>query len=107
MGYSLDVECVYRRNYTRLSAFFIKNTFVIGNYVYAHNPEGYTDFWEAQEKLDSDEMARRWEKMVNDTADLFDGLVKWAEEEIEPEEYQRKIDEAFDALKKIYADLEW
>ena len=91
------------RDYLR---FFIKNTCVIGNYVYAHNPEGY-EFWEAQEKLDFDEMAHRWEKMLNDTADLFDGLVKWAEEGIEPEEYQRKIDEAFDALKKIYADLEW
>ena len=92
------------RDYLR---FFIKNTCVIGNYVYEHNPEGYTDFWEAQEKLDSDEMARRWEKVVNDTADLFDGLVKWVAETIEPEEYQRKIDGAFDALKKIYADLEW
>ena len=70
MGYSLDVECVYRRNYTRLSAFFYKNTCAIGNYVYVHNPEDYTDFRETQEKLDSDEMARRWEKMVNDTADL-------------------------------------
>lgn len=91
------------RDYLR---FFIKNTIAAGNYVYDHNPEGY-EYWEAIEKLDSKEMGRRWEKIVNDTADLFDELVKSVEIEETKEEYQKKVDAAFDALKEIFYDLEW
>ena len=91
------------RDYLR---FFIENTMVIGNYVYAHNPEGYT-YWEAAEKLDKDEMFRCWQKIVNDTADLFDELIKSVDMEEGDEEYQKKIDAAFDALKKIFCDLSW
>lgn len=92
------------RDYLR---FFIKNTPAIGNYVYEHNPEGYTDYWEANEKLDSDEMFCRWQKIVNDTADLFDELVKSMETEETPEDYQKKVNAAFDALKEIFYDLGW
>ena len=92
------------RDYLR---FFIKNTPAIGNYVYEHNPEGYTDYWEAEEKLDTDEMFRRWEKIVKDTADLFDELVKSVEIEETNEDYQKKVNVAFDALKEIFYDLEW
>lgn len=60
--------------------FFIQNTATVGNYVYKHNPEGY-DYWEALEKLNPDVMSHRWQKIVNDTADLFDVLAK--PEEIE------------------------
>lgn len=91
------------RDYLR---FFIQNTAAIGNYVYEHNPEGY-DYWEAEEKLDSDEMFRRWQKIVNDTADIFDELVKSVEIEETNEEYQKKVNVAFDALKEIFYDLEW
>lgn len=91
------------RDYLR---FFIQNTAAVGNYVYEHNPEGY-DFWEANEKLDSDEMFRRWQKIVNDTADLFDELVKSVETEETPEDYQKKVNAAFDALKEIFYDLGW
>ena len=86
--------------------FFIKNTAVVGNYVYEHNPEGY-ECWEALEKLDSDEMSRRWQKIVNDTADLFDELVRSVEIEESKEEYQQKVNAAFDALKEIFYDLGW
>lgn len=91
------------RDYIR---FFIRNTPAIGNYVYEHNPEGY-DYWEAEEKLDTDEMFRRWQKIVNDTADMFDELVKSVEIEETNEEYQKKVNVAFDALKEIFYDLEW
>ena len=91
------------RDYLR---FFIQNTAAIGNYVYEHNPEGY-DYWEAEEKLDSDEMFCRWQKIVNDTADLFDELVKSVEIEETPEDYQKKVNTAFDALKEIFYDLGW
>ena len=91
------------RDYLR---FFIRNTAAIGNYVYEHTPEGY-EFREAQEKLDSDEMFRRWQKIVNDTADIFDELVKSVEKEETPENYQKKVNVAFDALKEIFYDLEW
>ena len=86
--------------------FFIQNTAAVGNYVYKHNPEGY-DYWEAEEKLDTDEMFRRWQKIVNDTADMFDELVKSVEIEETNEEYQKKVNVAFDALKEIFYDLEW
>ena len=92
------------RDYLR---FFIRNTAVVGNYVYEHNPEGYTDYWEAEEKLDQDEMFRRWEKVVNDTADLFDDLVKSVDSEESGEQFQKKVNVAFDALKEIFCDLEW
>ena len=91
------------RDYLR---FFIRNTAAIGNYVYEHTPEGY-EFREAQEKLDSDEMFRRWEKVVNDTADLFDAPVKSVETEETNEDYQKKVNAAFDALKEIFYDLGW
>lgn len=91
------------RDYLR---FFIQNTAAVGNYVYEHNPEGY-DYWEAEEKLDTDEMFRRWQKIVNDTADMFDELVKSVEIEETNEEYQKKVNVAFDALKEILYDLEW
>ena len=91
------------RDYLR---FFIQNTAAVGNYVYEHNPEGY-DYWEAEEKLDTDEMFRRWQKIVNDTADMFDELVKSVEIEETNEEYQKKVNVAFDALKEIFYDLEW
>ncbi len=91
------------RDYLR---FFIQNTAAIGNYVYEHNPEGY-DYWEAEEKLDSDEMFCRWQKIVNDTADLFDELVRSVEIEETPEDYQKKVNTAFDALKEIFYDLGW
>ena len=91
------------RDYLR---FFIQNTAAIGNYVYEHNPEGY-DYWEAEEKLDSDEMFRRWQKIVNDAADMFDELVKSVEIEETNEDYQNKVNAAFDALKEIFYDLEW
>lgn len=91
------------RDYLR---FFIQNTAAVGNYVYEHNPEGY-DYWEAEEKLDTDEMFRRWQKIVNDTADMFDELVKSVEIEQTNEEYQKKVNVAFDALKEIFYDLEW
>ncbi len=91
------------RDYLR---FFIQNTAAIGNYVYEHNPEGY-DYWEAIEKLDSDEMSIRWQKIVNDTADLFDELVKSVEKEETNENYQKKVNAAFEALKEIFYDLGW
>lgn len=91
------------RDYLR---FFIQNTAAVGNYVYEHNPEGY-EFWEAQEKMDADEMFRRWEKVVNDTADLFDELVESVEIEETNEDYQKKVNVAFDALKGIFYDLGW
>ena len=91
------------RDYLR---FFIKNTPAVGNYVYEHNPEGYS-YWEAEEKLDSDEMFDRWKKIVNDTADLFDVLVKSADSNENMAEYQKKVNAAFNALKKIFCDLEW
>ena len=91
------------RDYLR---FFIQNTAAIGNYVYEHNPEGY-DYWEAEEKLDSNEMFCRWQKIVNDTADLFDELVKSVEIEETPENYQKKANTAFDALKEIFYNLGW
>ena len=91
------------RDYLR---FFIQNTAAVGNYVYEHNPEGY-EFWEAQEKMDADEMFRRWEKVVNDTADMFDELVESVEIEETNEDYQKKVNVAFDALKEIFYDLEW
>ena len=72
----------------------------------ANNQEGY-EYWEALEKLDSDEMSRRWQKIVNDTADLFDELVRSVEIEESKEEYQQKVNAAFDALKEIFYDLEW
>ena len=53
----------------------------------ANNQEGY-EYWEKLEKLDSDEMSRRWQKIVNDTADLFDELVRSVEIEESKEEYQ-------------------
>ena len=92
------------RDYLR---FFIQNTTAIGNYVYEHNPEGYTDYWEATETLDQDEMFRRWEKVVNDTADLFNELVRCADAKESGEQYQKKINAAFGALKEIFCDLEW
>ena len=91
------------RDYLR---FFIKSTPAVGNYVYEHNPEGYS-YWEAEEKLDSDEMFDRWKKIVNDTADLFDELVKSADSNENMAEYQKKVNAAFNALKKIFCDLEW
>ena len=91
------------RDYLR---FFIQNTAAVGNYVYERNPEGY-DYWEAEEKLDSDEMFRRWQKIVNDTADIFDELVKSVEKEETPENYQKKVNVAFEALKEIFYDLGW
>ena len=91
------------RDYLR---FFIKSTPAVGNYVYEHNPEGYS-YWEAEEKLDSDEMFDRWKKIVNDTADLFDVLVKSADSNENMAEYQKKVNAAFNALKKIFCDLEW
>ena len=91
------------RDYLR---FFIQNTAAVGNYVYEHNPEGY-DYWEAEEKLDTDEMFHRWQKIVNGTADMFDELVKSVEIEETNEEYQKKVNVAFDALKEIFYDLEW
>ena len=68
--------------------------------------EGY-DYWEAQEKLDKDEMFRRWQKIVNDTADLFDVLAKPEEIDKGREQFQKDITAAFDALKEIFYDLEW
>lgn len=91
------------RDYLR---FFIKNTAAAGNYVYEHNPEGY-DYWEAEEKLDTDEMFHRWQKIVNDTADLFDVLAKPEEIDKGHEQFQKDITAAFDALKEIFYDLEW
>ena len=91
------------RDYLR---FFIQNTAAVGNYVYEHNPEGY-DYWEAEEKLDTDEMFRRWQKIVNDTADMFDELDKSVEIEETNEECQKKVNVAFNALKEIFYDLEW
>ena len=91
------------RDYLR---FFIKNTPAVGNYVYEHNPEGYS-YWDAEEKLDADEMFGRWEKVVNDTADLFDGLVKSADSNEDMADYQKKVNAAFNALKKIFCDMEW
>lgn len=91
------------RDYLR---FFIQNTMAISDYVYEHNPEGY-DYWEAQEKLDKDEMFRRWQKIVNDTADLFDVLAKPEEIDKGREQFQKDITAAFDALKEIFYDLEW
>ena len=82
------------------------NLVPVGNYVYEHNPEGY-DYWEAEEKLDTDDMFRRRQKIVNDTADMFDELVKSVEIEETNEEYQKKVNVAFDALKEILYDLEW
>lgn len=92
------------RDYLR---FFIKNTPVVGNYVFVHNPEGYS-FEEALEKIDMDIAFERWKKIVNDTADLFDELVKYSDDLDMPiEEYQGKINTAFDALKEIFYDLDW
>ena len=91
------------RDYLR---FFIKNTAAVGNYVYKHNPEGY-DYWEALEKLNSDVMSHRWQKIVNDTADLFDVLAKPEEIDKGHEQFQKDITAAFDALKVIFYDLEW
>lgn len=91
------------RDYLR---FFIQNTAAVGNYVYEHNPEGY-DYWEAEGKLDTDEMFRRWQKIVNDTADLFDVLAKPEEIDKGREQFQKDITAAFDALKEIFYDLEW
>ena len=92
------------RDYLR---FFIQNTAAAGNYVYEHNPEGY-EYGEAIEKLDPDEMFRRWQKVVNDTADLFDEFVRSVEIEDAKEDVQKKISAAaFDALKEIFYDLEW
>ena len=91
------------RDYLR---FFIKNTPAIGNYVYEHNPEKY-DYWEANEKLDQDEMFRRWQKIVTDTADLFDAFAKSVDREESVEQYQKKVDAAFNALKEIFIDLSW
>ena len=70
------------------------------------NPEGY-EYWEAEEKLDSNEMFRRRQKIVNDTADLFHELVKSLEIEETNEDYQKKVNAAFDALKEIFYDLGW
>lgn len=72
----------------------------------ANNQEGY-EYWEKLEKLDSDEMSCRWQKIVNDTSDLFDELVRSVEIEESKEEYQQKVDAAFDALKEIFYDLGW
>ena len=83
------------RDYLR---FFIKNT--------EHNPEGYS-YLDAEEKLGTDEMFGRWEKIVNDTADLFDELVKSADSNEDMADYQKKVNAAFNALKKIFCDLEW
>lgn len=91
------------RDYLR---FFIKNTPAVGNYVYEHNPEGYS-YLDAEEKLGTDEMFGRWEKIVNDTADLFDELVKSADSNEDMADYQKKVNAAFNALKKIFCDLEW
>ena len=52
-------------------------------------------------------MLCRWQKIVNDTADLFDELVKSVEIEETPEDYQKKVNTAFDALKEIFYDLGW
>ena len=52
-------------------------------------------------------MFRRWQKIVNDTADMFDELVKSVEIEETNEDYQKKVNVAFDALKEIFYDLEW
>ena len=52
-------------------------------------------------------MFARWEKIVNDTADLFDELVKSADSNENMAEYQKKVNAAFNALKKIFCDLEW
>lgn len=102
----MDEQCVSRRHYSRLSSFFIRNTAAIGNYVYEHNPEDY-DYWEANEKLDQDEMFRRWQKIVTDTADLFDAFAKSVDREESVEQYQKKVDAAFNALKEIFIDLSW
>ena len=52
--------------------FFIKNTAVVGHYVYEHNPEGHED-WEALEKLGSAGKSSRGPKTVDGTAELFPG----------------------------------
>ena len=74
--------------------------------MYEHNPEGY-DYWEALEKLNPDVMSHRWQKIVNDTADLYDVLAKPEEIDKGHEQFQKDITAAFDALKEIFYDLEW
>ena len=91
------------RDYLR---FFIQNTPAPGNYVYEHNPEGL-DYADALEKLDSDVMFERWEKVVNDVADKFDAIVQADTSEIEYEKYRAMIVDAFDDLKEIFYDLVW
>lgn len=91
------------RDYLR---FFIQNTPAPGSYVDEHNPEGL-DYADALEKLDSDVMFERWEKVVNDVADKFDAIVQADTSEIEYEKYRAMIVEAFDDLKEIFCDLDW
>ena len=52
-------------------------------------------------------MFRRWQKIVTDTADLFDAFAKSVDREESVEQYQKKVDAAFNALKEIFIDLSW
>ena len=91
------------RDYLR---FFIQNIAVIGNYVYEHNSEGYS-IEEAYEKIDSNVAFERWEKLINDIADLFDAIVKADTFETGYDTYKKMICDAFDALKEIFHELDW
>lgn len=78
------------RDYLR---FFIQNTMAIGRPA------------EEQEPDDLDKAETLWREMVNSVADKFDEVAELSEEN--GEAYRAKIDEAFDALKKIFYDLNW
>ena len=78
------------RDYLR---FFIQNTIAIGHPAFEKEPE------------DFDEAELNWRKMVYGVANKFDEVADLSSEH--DERYRAKINEAFDALKEIFYDLEW
>ena len=73
--------------------FFIQNTIAIGHPALEKEPEDYN------------EAELLWRKMVYGVANKFDEVADLSSEH--DEKYRAKINEAFDALKEIFYDLEW
>ncbi len=89
------------RDYLKI---YLKNAPIIGNVAYGKNLCA-EQLLQAQEKISNEQAEQIWKDMLQNAINLFDVLSDAREYDLAT--YQQKVDEAFDTLKKIYADLNW
>ncbi len=89
------------RDYLKI---YLEKAPIIGNVAYGENLSG-EELFQAQMEIPTVQAEQIWKDMLQNAINLFDDLADAKEDDFVT--YQQKVDAAFDALKKIYCDLNW